>query len=172
MNRRPRLDVVAPSSDLVGRSAERDWLTARLEEARGGSPQVVVLRGESGIGKSRLARALVEEATERAFTTSIGRFRERSGLPFDAFTGDLFQRIAAPEVRALVPDAHAEVLSGLGAFGTPGVDADTVGEAQRIAAIREGIAQLVRRAPLLLLVDDLQWGVAASLELVLNLVRL
>ena len=172
MNRRPRLDVVAPSSDLVGRSAERDWLTARLEEARGGSPQVVVLRGEAGIGKSRLARALVEEATDRAFTTSIGRFREQSGLPFDAFTGDLFQRIADPAIRALVPDAHAEILSGLGAFGSPGVSADTVTEAQRIAAVREGIAQLVRRAPLLLLVDDLQWGDAASLELVLNLVRL
>ena len=96
-----------PGAGLADRAAD---------EARGGSPQVVVLRGEAGIGKSRLARALVEEATDREFTASIGRFREQSGLPFDAFTGDLFQRIVDPAIRALVPEGHAEILSGLGAF--------------------------------------------------------
>ena len=56
---RHRLDV-APSrlTPLVGRDAELGLLADRWEEARTGRGQAVLIRGEGGVGKSRLLRAL------------------------------------------------------------------------------------------------------------------
>jgi class 3 adenylate cyclase len=166
------LDVVAPTRSLVGRRAERRWLIARLEEAQNGTPQVVLLRGEAGIGKSRLARSLVEEARDRGITTSIGRFREQPGVPFDAFTGDLFKRLADTAAHEPELVGHTEILRSLATFGSRGSGGPASSETQRVAAVREGFAYLIRRAPFVLLIDDLQWADAGSLDLVVNLVRL
>src|SRR5205807_2925149 len=48
--------------DLVGRRAELSWLRERLRLAAQGSPQCVLLSGEAGIGKTRLAAELSDEA--------------------------------------------------------------------------------------------------------------
>src|SRR5215218_1186446 len=55
-----RRDLVSPL--FIGRDAELATLTAALETAIGGTPTVVLLGGEAGVGKTRL----VEEAAERA----------------------------------------------------------------------------------------------------------
>src|SRR6185295_11017688 len=170
MSRDSNLDVVVPARGLVGRVEEQKWLSARLDDARGGRAQVVILRGEAGIGKSRLARALVEQATASGFTTSIGRFRELPGLPFDAFTDDLFPRLAATMANEPAQRGAAEILAGLGTFGSRDADGVAPSESERIAAIRGGFMHLVRRAPLLLLVDDFQWADTGSRELIVNLV--
>ncbi len=172
MSRDSNLDVVVPARGLIGRVEEQKWLSARLDDARRGQAQVVVLRGEAGIGKSRLARALVEQATASGFTTSIGRFRELPGLPFDAFTDDLFPRLAEAMANDPAQGGAAEILAGLGTFGSRDADGVAPSESERIAAIRGGFMHLVRRAPLLLLVDDFQWADTGSLELIVNLVRL
>jgi hypothetical protein len=55
-----RRDLVSPL--FVGRETELATMTAALESAVAGTPTVVLLGGEAGVGKTRL----VEEATERA----------------------------------------------------------------------------------------------------------
>ncbi|MDT7578876.1 MAG: ATPase domain, partial [Pseudonocardiales bacterium] len=42
---------------LVGRDAERDRLRAALADAAGGAPQALVIRGDPGVGKTRLLDA-------------------------------------------------------------------------------------------------------------------
>ena len=49
------------SSTLIGRDGELSLLRQRWEQARRGDGQVVLLTGEPGIGKSRIADALVDE---------------------------------------------------------------------------------------------------------------
>ncbi len=50
------------SPPLVGRDEETALLRERWEQARHGEGQVVLLMGEPGIGKSRMAEAFVEHA--------------------------------------------------------------------------------------------------------------
>ena len=52
----------SPANVLVGRDEERSRLLAALEEARAGRGRVVLIRGEAGIGKTRLLEALAEAA--------------------------------------------------------------------------------------------------------------
>jgi predicted ATPase len=55
---------------LVGRRDELTWLEQRLDDSLAGPPQVVLVSGEPGIGKSRLVRELKTElARERELCT-------------------------------------------------------------------------------------------------------
>ena len=51
---------------LVGRRAERALMQERWRQARAGRGQVVVISGEAGIGKSRLARVMIDEQPDHA----------------------------------------------------------------------------------------------------------
>src|SRR5262245_51286621 len=53
---------------LIGRQPELDMLLDRLEQAKDGEGQVVLLSGEPGIGKSRLAHALLERLADEPHT--------------------------------------------------------------------------------------------------------
>lgn len=66
-----RFDAMHSMADLpplVGREAQRALLEACWQRARSGTGQVVMLSGEAGIGKSRLAHALRETLQGEAFT--------------------------------------------------------------------------------------------------------
>ena len=59
---------VAGVTDLIGREHEIDFLLERKRLAWKGEGQVVLISGEPGIGKSRLAAALVERIVGEAHT--------------------------------------------------------------------------------------------------------
>jgi DNA-binding SARP family transcriptional activator len=61
---------------LVGRQRLLGRLTTLLEGASAGSPPVVVLRGEPGVGKTRLLSELLAEARRRGSTVLRGRAYE------------------------------------------------------------------------------------------------
>jgi class 3 adenylate cyclase/tetratricopeptide (TPR) repeat protein len=54
-------------SPFVGRSAELGQMRAILDASRAGAGQIVVVRGEAGIGKSRLVERLAEDARARGY---------------------------------------------------------------------------------------------------------
>jgi serine/threonine protein kinase/tetratricopeptide (TPR) repeat protein len=66
---------------LIGREHEFAGLRRRLSEAVAGRGSMVMLGGEPGIGKSHLARALVEEARRRGALGVIGHCYEMEGAP-------------------------------------------------------------------------------------------
>jgi DNA-binding SARP family transcriptional activator len=66
---------------FVGRDRELAELVAALGAALAGSGRLVLLAGEPGIGKSRLADALMEEARSRGAGVVAGRSWEAGGAP-------------------------------------------------------------------------------------------
>lgn len=58
---------------LIGRDAELSSLTAALDRTAHSRSRIVMLSGEAGIGKSRLAAEIVAVARDRGFTTLEGR---------------------------------------------------------------------------------------------------
>jgi class 3 adenylate cyclase len=58
----------APTTPLVGRDEEIDLLLRRWEQAKRGDGSVVLISGEPGIGKSRLAQTLLERLSPEAHT--------------------------------------------------------------------------------------------------------
>jgi hypothetical protein len=158
--------------ELFGRDAELARLAAALAGALDGRPAVVVVEGESGIGKSSLVRAFL--AGERAAGCCVfrGAARPRESVPLraiDALIDDLAGAIAQlPEaeraaVAGCVPCALVRAFPVLGAVSQAGDADEPPGdgmEARRAAQL--GFAAVLRRLsgirPVVLWIDDLQWA--------------
>lgn len=146
--RTPIVAVPAPGAAVVGRREELAVLDAAVEAAGRGAGSVVVLEGESGIGKSRLAEEAVARAAAAGFAT--------------AWTGCL-DEIGAP---LLWPWQEAVLtLGGTLPPADPGDEGDP--EAARFARVVAVLGALLARArdrSVLLVLDDVQWADAASLQ--------
>ncbi|MFL5781413.1 MAG: AAA family ATPase [Thermoleophilaceae bacterium] len=170
----------ADAGELVGRSGalaelERHWL-----DARAGSPRVVALAGDPGIGKTRLAAELCRRAHADGAAVLAGRCYEETLVPYQPFVEALRHYVAgappaeltvqlAPrrrELAALVPDLAD------GREPAPRASADAEQERFRLL---EAAASLILEAaaarPLILLLDDLHWADDATLLLLRHLAR-
>ena len=71
-----------PSSlPFVGRIRQLDVLSRHLESALGSATRFVLISGEPGIGKTRLAEKIVSEARRREMTAVTGRCADYEGAP-------------------------------------------------------------------------------------------
>ena len=134
---------------LVGRGPECARLERLLADAREGRAGTVVLRGEAGIGKS----ALLAYAEEHALGMSVLHARGIETEAELAFSGLL--EIARPLLNVLptIPKPQAAALCGALALAPAAAgDRFTIG-----AATLSLLAAASEQAPLLCLVDDIQW---------------
>ncbi len=69
------------ASDFIGRQPELAVLTAAVDDALSGKGQMVMLAGEPGIGKTRLAGELTALANARGAIVLWGWCHERRGAP-------------------------------------------------------------------------------------------
>src|SRR5690606_14532730 len=101
-------DASVSHAPLIGRTDEVTRLVGRLTDALGGTGSTTVLAGEGGVGKTRLAETIVEEATRRGFSVAAGRaYPVESGVPYALFA-DAFM----PLIRTLEPAALATLTRG------------------------------------------------------------
>jgi predicted ATPase len=70
-----------PGTPFVGRERETALLSAALAAAVGGQPRLVLVAGEPGIGKTRLAEEFTCIVTQQAATVRWGRCWEGAGAP-------------------------------------------------------------------------------------------
>ncbi|HEY7073775.1 MAG TPA: BTAD domain-containing putative transcriptional regulator [Solirubrobacteraceae bacterium] len=131
-------------SPLVGRDGELEQLGAALRRAESGSAATVLVAGEGGIGKTRLAKAVAARARAAGFRVLAGRCLDLVGpeLPYLPFAEAL-----RPLVTAL---PFAEAGSQWRGF-------------EQTLALLDGLAA---EAPLLLVLEDLHWADASTLDLV------
>src|SRR3954469_6264504 len=140
-------DQAAP---LLGRAEEQSLLTSILDGV-GDHGQALVLRGEPGIGKSRLLAVAAQTARERGMTvlTAAGVQSEAS-LPF----AGLHQLLRPGRERAAdLPPIQRDALDA--AFG---LTREVAPERYRIAmAVLDLLSDVAAEAPLLLIVEDAHW---------------
>src|SRR5215211_5429478 len=72
-----------PSAAFIGRAVELGRVDALLERAAQGRPQVVLVSGDAGVGKTRLLLALADRARRRGMWVLMGASVELGdiGLP-------------------------------------------------------------------------------------------
>ena len=134
---------------FVGRVRELRELERALDAARAGSGATVLVAGEAGIGKTRLASELTARARDAGFEVLLGRSIDLVGteLPYQPFV---------------------EALRPLGELRR--VDGQTAGSQLRV--FEEALALLTDRAaarPVLLVLEDLHWADTSTLDLVVFL---
>ena len=83
--------VVRPQ--FVGRESEMKILSAMLQDVQAGKQRVVLISGEAGVGKSRLAEELLGDALIHDFLCLKGAGREEGGQIYGALI-DAFQETA------------------------------------------------------------------------------
>jgi predicted ATPase/DNA-binding SARP family transcriptional activator len=169
----PTLERQRLNIPFVGRSREHAALVKAYQQASKGDAQVVLLLGEAGIGKTRLAQNFTEWAAaqgadilrSRAFETS-GRLSyqpvtqvlrprlERENAPEDLLSDLWLTQLTRilPELRDRYPDLPEPTLE------------EATARQHLFEAITRLCQALAERSPLVIYIDDWHWADSASLD--------
>ena len=189
-------------SPLVGRTEELEVLRKALEATEadgemfeGDICHFWLLKGETGIGKTRLAEELSREASRRGWPVAWSRsYEQESDIPYRLWTEILRKTIATiPEVeyRQWINESEKEVDSA--AYGRYDVQQLSILLPELQQALPPGsvthssrstqeqlhmweatcrfLVSISQKCPLLLVLDDLHWADGSSLELLSYLIR-
>ncbi len=166
-----------PTGLLVAREAELTRIFSVVDAVTQGSGQLLLLAGESGIGKTRLAQEVMLNVRNRRFLVAAGRcYEQHQGVPFYPFLDALAAAYAAcpPPVRQGVPSrwSHLSHLVPEIKGETRTAAANSQEEQQRLFWAVTGFLQAIAaEVPVALLLDDLHWADGASLELLQHLAQ-
>ena len=171
---------------LVGREEESELLLRCWSKAKTGEGQVVLLTGEAGIGKSRLAVALVErlagephtrlryfcspQHTNSALYPIIGQIEHAAGLAHDDTPQAKLDKLNAvlEQTSTSIEDAalFAQMLSLPNDGRYPLLDLTPQQRRQRtLEALTAQAAKLATQRPVLMIFEDAHWIDPTSLEL-------
>jgi len=160
---------------LIGRASEYSTLIELYHTARDGQVQVGIIRGEAGIGKTRLASEFLGWAEAQGADILQGRAFETGGhLPYQALVACLRSRIERenapddlladpwlaelsrilPELRERYPDLP------------PLTAGETTAGIRLFEAITRLLQALAERAPVVFFIDDAHWADATSLDVI------
>lgn len=174
------LSTRAPFS-FVGRERERDLIASAWKQATAGELQTVLIAGEPGVGKTRLAAEVAALVAGDGALVLAGRSDEAVGSPYQPFADslrrfaehcddpELLDRLGlgAADLIMLVPGLR-DRLPELRPVAPPDDDAAR----QRLFdAVVDWLATASAESPILLVLDDLHWAAKPTLLLLRHLLR-
>src|SRR3954468_20306354 len=160
-------DVVCPT--LVGRAPQVAGLRRVLDRAREGNGRVALIVGEAGVGKSRLLRAMTEEARTAGFLVLHGAcFEAERSIPYAPLL-DLVRLFASSASPALVAHVLAPAAGDLVAIFpelrpllpeiTPSASIDPESDRRRLFhTLAQVVSSLARTQPVFLSFEDVHWS--------------
>jgi len=174
-------------TDLIGREDELDFLLERQRLAWKGEGQIVLISGESGIGKSRLVAALAERIagephtrlryqcspyyTNSALRPVIAQLERAAAFKADETSEQRLDKLeavlamGASQAQAVAPLFAALLSIPFGERYAPLALSPTQQRRRTLAALLDQFEGLARRQPILLSFEDAHWADATSLEL-------
>ena len=173
--RRPLLDI-----PFMGRGAEVSRLMTLYARVSSGQPQVVLLEGEAGMGKTRLATAFLALAKSQGADVLEARaFKTSQRLPYQPLLDALRARLEKDrDLRRLVSDPWLAELSRLlpdlrehYPDLPPPISNGALATSRLFEALARLAQALASRAPLLIFADDMQWSDVATLDAIQYLAR-
>ncbi len=170
------------ATPFVGRRAELGILERALAEVTAGATIAISIEGESGIGKTKLARHFVDEASALAVPPLVlnGRCHERETMSFkgvDGIVDTLARTLSKLDQNDLQLPPAAELSALAQTFpvllrvpaiakeATPPTPNLLELRARAFRGLRRMLAALGELRPLLVTIDDVQWADADSLVL-------
>jgi class 3 adenylate cyclase/tetratricopeptide (TPR) repeat protein len=159
----------ADAMAFAGRRVELEALTAAWDEARAGSRRLLLVSGEPGIGKTRLAAEIASKAHGSGALVLYGRCDDEIGIPFQPFTEalDWYLERADDIVIGEFPGDLAR-LSRRVELRLPGVaprlETDPDSEQHRLFdAVSSWLSALARVQPVVFVLDDIHWATKPTL---------
>ena len=165
---------------LLGRGPELDQLGTVYDAVGGGRATAVLVAGEAGIGKSRLVEEFCDRARLAGALVAVGRCTPAgAGLPYAPVMGilrDLARQATSAD--GLLGSFAASSATGTGTPDPSGwyaqLGPSAAGEFARTVffeTLLNAVVELSAQAPVILVVEDLQWADSSSSDLVDFLVR-
>jgi len=178
----PPLLAAGDRTTFVGRIRELEWLRQCWERVRTGQRRLVLLTGEPGIGKTRLAAEFALAAHAEGATVLFGRSDEAAALPYQPFVEALRHYVVAcppeelrsrlgataTELAELVPEL-AQRLPDLPM--APTRDEPERGRHRLYDGFSTFLAKASQASPTVLVLDDLQLADRPTLLLLRHIVR-
>ncbi|HEX3769345.1 MAG TPA: AAA family ATPase, partial [Polyangiaceae bacterium] len=184
------LGTIDASSPIIGREGPMAALRRAFDIARAGRPVTMHLAGAPGVGKSALAHCFLDElARSRDAIVLRGRAYEREAVPYkavdsviDSLSRHLLRLAEAGEDLALPADMWAlarlfPVIQRIPGVGTaaksfaPAADDPHAVRRRAFGALRDVLIALSGRQPVVVFIDDAQWGDSDSSALLLEVLR-
>ena len=175
---------------LISRKAELAVLGRAFERSLQGKAVVVFVHGETGTGKNFLLRRFLRrlKREEPGTVVLVGRCSEEGAMPYKALDGlmaglgSYLVQLPPHKAAILLPrDIHClarlfPVLQQVAALAEGGREAPSSPDLQELrrrafGALRELLILLGTRYPLVLVIEDLQWGDMDSAALLSSLLR-
>ena len=174
--------ALPPTVPFVGREGEMRQLSRRLADATAGRGGLVLVAGEPGIGKTRLAEQLAERAKgQGALVFGGGCFEGDWAPPYAPFVEAIDAHIATSEADELRVDlgpgagplAHLvpRVRDALPDLSEPVPLRPDEERFRLLDAVAQFLIACSRRAPVLLCLDDLHWADKGTVAMLRHVAR-